>query len=76
MNMATTRLTSHAAKGEVPKYFIGIQFWISGEPAEVIVNVTDPNAKGYNKKELENNLLLIETQAGVSNKTMASFLFS
>ena len=26
----------------MPRYCIGIQFWISGEPAEVIVNVTEP----------------------------------
>ena len=44
MNIATTKLTSHAANGDVPKYLIGIQFCISGEPAEVMVNVTEPNA--------------------------------
>ena len=44
MNTATIKLTSHAAKGDVPKYLIGIQFWISGEPADVMVNVTEPKA--------------------------------
>ncbi|MBG9654520.1 hypothetical protein [Cytobacillus firmus] len=33
--IATMKLTSQAAYGEVPRNSIGIQFWISGEPADV-----------------------------------------
>ena len=36
---------SGAAKVSVPKYFIGITFWISGEPGRaVIVKVNAPRA--------------------------------
>ena len=52
MKMATIKLTSHPAYGVVSKKSIGIQFWISGDPAEVIVNVTDPKAiaAGMNRR--------------------------
>ncbi len=41
---ATTSDTCQPAHGEVPRNWIGIQFWISGEPAEVMVKVTEPKA--------------------------------
>jgi|GEM_PF-7127570 len=44
MKMATTRLACQAASGLVPRCSTGIQFWISGEPAEVMVKVTEPKA--------------------------------
>jgi hypothetical protein len=52
MATATTRLTCHAAYGVVPRCSIGIQFWISGEPAEVIVKVTEPKpiVAGMNRR--------------------------
>ena len=52
MKIATIRLACQAAKGLEPRNSTGIQFWISGEPADVIVKVTEPNAivAGMNRR--------------------------
>ena len=44
MNSATGSDTSQPAQGEVPRNLMGIQFWISGDPAVVMVKVTEPKA--------------------------------
>ena len=47
---AATRLACQPAQGEVCRYLIGIQFWISGEPAAVMVMVMEPKPSAAGMK--------------------------